>query len=40
MNGIGGRKEEGADDVDKLSTRYVEQLDKLLDQAKKEFEKA
>jgi ribosome recycling factor len=40
MNSLGGRRADGANDVQKLADEYGGQLDTLLSQAKKEFEKA
>lgn len=39
MNSLGGRGEDGSDDVQKLASDFGGQLDQLLVQAKKEFEK-
>lgn len=40
MNSLGGRGEEGSDDVQKLANEFGGALDQLASQAKKEFEKA
>ena len=39
MNSLGGRGEVGTDDVQKLADLYGGELDKVIAQAKKEFEK-
>ena len=40
LNAVGGKGEDGADDVDKLSKTFVTELDEVVAKAKKEFAKA
>lgn len=39
MSALGGRGSEGTEDVQKLANDFGGELDELLDQAKKEFDK-